>query len=196
MKFLFGIIIIINAISICGVCQEKGSNVSKNKVVSQNIDSEKCSENPDALYNRQQILEQLAEILNVSVFADKKYNYEFSVEDEKPKRFFIYDLTETSNKGTSLDCVKLKNNHIYHFAPIKKRYSFSHIVVLENGNLKVFKSINCKGKGDILEDVINYASAKLKDDKNKDEILNRVRNYRKYGIYYSVDAPNLQCKSS
>ena len=118
----------------------------------------------------------------------------FDVKDERPLKFTIFDLTEISNKGTSLsDCVKLKNNHVYHFAPIQKRYSFSHIVILEDGVAKVFRSINCKNKGDSLEDVISYLSQKLKDNSDKQKILDRVKNYRKYGIYTTVDTPYLEC---
>jgi hypothetical protein len=156
-----------------------------------------CLPNSESLYDRRQILNQLAEILNKSVPEDRTIlgRKGYHVNDEgRGVGFFIYDLTNPSNKETTLrDCIEFKNNHIYHFAPISKRHSFSHIVVLEDGNLKVFKSINCKDKGDSLEDVINYVSLKLKDDENKDEILNRIKDYRKYGIYTTVDTPNLQC---
>ena len=77
---------------------------------------------------------------------------------------------------------------------MEKRYSFSHIGILEDGSLKVFKSINCKGRADSLEDVLAYLIEKLKDDKNKQEIISRVKNYRKYGLYTTVDTPTLECK--
>ena len=58
---------------------------------------------------------------------------------------------------------------------------------MENGKLKIFKSINCKDRGDKLEEVIAYLNQKLANDKNKDEILERVKNYKKYGKYFKMD---------
>jgi hypothetical protein len=184
MKYFISAALLIITISTAAICQ------------TQTVQDTKCAENPDSLYNRQNILEQLAEILNESVPEFKKiYKNGFHVKNEKPIKFFIFDLTDTSNKGTSLDdCVKLRDKHIYHFAAISYGYSFSHILILENGNLKVFRSINCKDRGDSLEDVLNYLSQKLKTDKNKGEIISRVKNYREYGIYYSVDIRSLRCQ--
>jgi len=143
--------------SISGVCQKSEPKKGNGKPAIEGIENQRCSENPDPLYDRQKVLEQLAEILNVSVFGTRKDDFVFGVKVEKPLKFTIFDLTETSNKGTPLgDCIKLINNHIYHFAPIEKRYSFSHIVILEDGAIKVFRSINCKGKGDSLDDVLSY----------------------------------------
>lgn len=195
MKNFFWVTVIIVSVSISGVCQ-KGKPEPKNvNGIGEPYETGKCSENPDALYSRQKTLEQLAEILNISVFGTKKDDFVFDVKDERPGRFTVYDLSEPPNKGIPLGkCINFLNNHVYHFSPMQKRYSFSHIVVLEDGNLKMFESINCKGKGDSLEDVISYLNEKLKEDKNKDDILNRVRNYRKYGIYTTVDTPTLQCK--
>jgi hypothetical protein len=66
-------------------------------------------------------------------------------------------------------------------------YSFSHIIILEGGNLKVFRSINCRDRGDKLEGVIEYVTLKLAGDENKHEIIDRVINYRKYGRYVRMD---------
>ena len=58
-----------------------------------------CSENPDKLYNRQIILEQLADILNESVPEYVKVgNPRFAVKNERGNLFFVYDLTDPSNK--------------------------------------------------------------------------------------------------
>jgi hypothetical protein len=107
--------------------------------------------------------------------------------------FFAYDLTDTSNKGTSLNCVDFKNNHVYHVAPHYIPFSFSHIVILEDGNLKVFKSINCQNSKDSLEDIVTYLSQKLKGDKEKDEIIRRVKDYRKYGLFKTTDDTVVRC---
>src|SRR5262245_61970180 len=173
MKSLCWVIVIIVSVSISGICQSQSreSTARKEKIAIERTENQRCSENPDLLYDRQKILEQLAEILNVSVFGTRKDDFVFDVKQEKPLKFTVFDLTDTSNKGTSLsDCIRLKNNHVYHFAPIQKRYSYSHIVILEDGAIKVFRSINCKGKGDSLEDAISYISQKLKDNTDKDII--------------------------
>ena len=195
-SFLWGMVLIIS-VSITGICQKVKHKTNNVNGIGEPFETGQCSENSDALYNRQQILEQLAEILNISVFGAKKDNFKFEVENERPRRFTVYDLTEPPNKGIPLGkCINFLNNHVYHFSPMEKRYSFSHIVILEDGNLKVFKSINCKGRGDSIEGVLEYLNRKLGNDKNKTKIINRVKNYRKYGIYTTVDTPNLQCKSN
>lgn len=162
----------------------------------QNLSVKRCIENPDRSYNRHQVLERLAQILNQSI---PEYAHVFGngfyVEDERGVGFFIYDLTDPSNKGTPLyDCVDFRNDHIYHFAPIRQHYSISHIVILEDGRLKVFKAINCRESRDKLEDVISYVTRKLRSDKHKDEIIDRVRHYRRYGFYTKVDDSSLTCQ--
>src|SRR5215207_10842214 len=157
MKNVFWVTVIIVSVSITGVFQ-KGKPEPKNvNGIGEPYETGKCSKNSDSLYDRQKILEQLAELLNISVFGTKKDDFVFEVKNERPARFTVYDLTEPPNKGIPLGkCINFLNNHVYHFSPMQKRYSFSHIAVLEDANLKVFKSINCKGKGDSLEDVIGY----------------------------------------
>lgn len=150
---------------------------------------EKCQENPDILYNRQNVLEEIAGILNEAIPEYGKMYSGFRVRDERAILFFVHDLTDPSNKQTGSkdkQCVNFINNHIYHVSPLSYMYSFSQIVVLEGGKLRVFKSINCLV--DKPEDVIRYLSAKLAGDKNKDAIIERVKNYRKYGRYYRVCA--------
>ncbi len=195
MRSFVLIMVVLAVVSIAGISQNGPPKTGQEKSSTETTQDQRCSDNPDAVYDRKKILEQLAEILNVSAFGTRKDEFEFYVKNERPRKFTIFDLTDTLNKGTPLsDCIKFKNNHVYHFAAIQKRHSFSHIVILEDGNLKVFRSINCKGKGNSLEDVISYLNQKLKDDKDKQSILSRVKNYRKYGIYTTVDTPNLECK--
>lgn len=178
-----------------GISQIKRGNLDKNKKLSGQNMTEKCSPNPDNLYNRQQVLEQLAKILTISIPEYQQFDSSgFYVENERGKNFFVQDLTDTSNKQTLQSCVNFINNHVYHFAPIYLPYSFSHILILEDGNLKIFKSINCVGRGDALEDVINYLNQKLKNDRNKEEVISRVKNYRRYGIYFTIDDDVLRCQ--
>src|SRR5690606_37719196 len=120
------------------------------------------------LYNRGNVLGQFADVLRSSVSEEVKeqLSWQFFVEEERANGFFIWDLTEPSNKQTSLlERVEFKNNHIYHFAFIDAPFSFSNIAILEDGKLKIFKAINCKGKSDSLQDVVAYLNGKLKNDK-------------------------------
>ena len=195
MKIICSLTWMILSDSITGICQKTKPEPDDVSGVFERVDTKRCAENPDALYTRQRILEQLAETLNSSVFGTRKEDFRFVVENERPREFTVYDLTEPPNKGLPLGkCISFLNNHVYHFSPMEKRYSFSHIGILEDGNLKVFKSINCKGRADSLEGVLAYLDEKLKDDKNKQGIISRVTNYRKYGLYTTVDTPTLQCK--
>jgi hypothetical protein len=160
----------------------------------------RCPANSDKLYNRERILGKMIEILNTSVpdYTPKDPGF-YITRFGEAGGFFVYDLTDISNfdiASEQLKCVNFINNHIYHFAPTQGHYSASHILILENGNLKVFKSINCRDSSDQLENVISYLEPKLKDDKNREEILVRLKNYRKYGSYITSDYPNYYCKDS
>lgn len=163
----------------------------------------KCEPNQDNRYNRVEMLEKLGTILDETMIS--YYNAKYRIKkksaknpkfviDERPNGFFVFDLTDTSNTGKPLgECIEFKDNHIYHFSLIHLPYSFSHIAVLEGGTLRAFKAINCKD-GDSMEDVIRYINQKLKDDKDKDQILDRVRDFRKYGIYNTIDDDSLRCQ--
>jgi hypothetical protein len=179
----------------------KEARAEGNKTLSQTNTIERCSANPDSSYNRQQVLKQLAQRLNstASFFHNAKYlkkkeMHLATVKDERPVGFSVHDLTDDSNTGTPLgQCIEFKDSHVYHFSLIFTPYSFSHVAILENGQLKTFKAINCN-KGDRLEDLINYLNQKLKDSDEKAEIINRVRNYRRYGIYAATDDSSLRCE--
>jgi hypothetical protein len=94
-----------------------------------------------------------------------------------------------------LERIEFKNNHVYHFASIDSPFSFSNIAVLEDGKLKIFKAVNCEGKGDSLEDVIRYLNDRVKQDPRRNEIINQVRNFREYGVYVSDnDLSKPQCE--
>lgn len=164
---------------------------------------EKCRADPEPRYRRQQILEQLAGILKQSM---PKYPIYYSLLhsdwEGKKLRFFVYDLTEPKNihpepkkRGSNVDfsCIRFVDNHVYHFAPFFIPYSFSHIVFLENGELKVFKFLNCEGKGDSLDDVVAYLNQKLNDNRQKNEVISRVKNYREFGHYFTVDDTAVRC---
>lgn len=185
-NIMFFILVFLAVVSVNS--QKKNSKLTENKITSWK--SKQCSENSDSLYNRQKVLEQFADILNSSIPEFKELNtFAFSAENEKPIGFGIYDLTDPSNKYlNNNDCINFVNNHIYHVFPFTHDFSFNHIVILENGNLKVFKSINCKDRGNSIEEVLDYLNQKLFDtEENKKQILERVTNYRKYGEYARMD---------
>lgn len=165
--------------------------------------SKKCTPNLNNQYNRLETLERLGGVINQTAvdYYNAKYkikktitNPKFVQKDERPIGFFVYDLTDTSNKTAPLgDCIDFVDNHIYHFSLIHTPDSFSHIVFLNNGELKIFKAVNCEN-GDKIEDVINYLGEKLKNDISKDEILDRVKHYRKYGIYGATEGGTPLCE--
>lgn len=147
-----------------------------------------CSANSDNLYDRKKTIKQFGKVLNKSIPENVWGKYGATENGNSPTGFFIYDLTDISNKDiTSTGCIEFKENHVYHFAPFDNAFSLSHIAILENGKLKIFKSINCKDRGDRLDGVIAYLNQKLANDKHKDEILERVKNYKKYGKYFKMD---------
>jgi hypothetical protein len=160
----------------------------------------KVPENLDKLYARYGVLDYFGNVLVASISEEtwERLFQHFFIEDSRGNGYFVWDLTEPSNKQTSLlERVEFKNNHVYHFALIDAPYSFSNIAVLEAGKMKIFRTLNCEGKGDSLKDVIAYLNKKLKNDKNKNEIVKRVENYRKYGVYATfngLSAP--QCRGA
>jgi hypothetical protein len=155
----------------------------------------RCPPNPDPLYNRSQVLNELADILNRSIPEYSEANPKgFYTDNENGIDFFVVDLTNPSNKNVLLgDCVDFIKGHVYHVAPPQAPYSLSHIVILEEGRLKVFRSINCPDRGDRLEDAIKYVSALLANDKKRNQIINRIRHYKRYGYYYSMDHASFIC---
>ena len=164
---------------------------------------QECRPDPDPRYRRPQILDQMAGILKLSIPKDAiLYSMLHSDWEGHKLRFFVYDLTDPNNihpeankRGPILDasCIRFLDHHVYHFSPFFIPYSFSHIAFLENGELKVFKVLNCEGKGDSLDDVVAYLEQKLKDDEQKDEVISRVKDYRKFGYYFTVDDTYVRC---
>lgn len=112
--------------------------------------SPRCTKNRDKLFNRRDVLEQFAAILNASVPEFERENgFKFYVKDERAGAFGVHDLTDPSNVDSrhSDGCIEFLDGHIYHVFPSLNTYSFSHIIILEGGNLKVFRSVNCPGRG-------------------------------------------------
>jgi hypothetical protein len=195
MRITWSAIILIGSLSLTGVCQADQKNQLRNtEMVGQNS-IEKCPVNPDPLYDRKGILERFTDVLNESAPGFKKYEDRgFYVKDEKPQQFFIFDLTDPSNKSApSSGCINFLNKHIYDFAAIYIPFSLSHVAILEDGKLTLFKAINCENSKDSIDAVIMYVERKLHLNDN-DEIIQRVRDYRKYGEYSTVDDLVIRCR--
>lgn len=167
------------------------STISSPREHSCEIRFKECSNNSDDLYDRQVLLKKLDNTLKESIPAYAQF----------PSRgFFVWDLSDPANKyipgqyAQGDAGIRFINNHVYHFAPIEFIFSESHVAVLEDGHLKVFKSINCKDSSEHLTDVINYVKKRLKKNPNLEELLTRMRNYRTYGFYMNTDSPRVPCE--
>ena len=154
------------------------------------------------LYNKDEVLTELNSILNSSVPEYKSINeMGFSNTDEGVTiGYTIRDLTDTTNVNKRTpddmgDGIKFVENHFYHFVPVIMSMSYSHIAYLEDGNIKVFKSINCIDKGDDFDEFIAFAKTKLKGN---NDVLKNLKNYRDFGEYLIEDnygmTVNCKCK--
>lgn len=143
----------------------------------------------DGKYNRKKVFIEFANTLNLLIpewGIEKKGFYV----NEKCQLIgsFIWDITDTLNKETTLnECIALREGHVYHFSPMRKTYSYSNIAILNNGQVRIFKAINCPEKGDKIEDVIQYIKDSVSSIPDQSELLNRLKDYRKYGVYLRVD---------
>lgn len=151
----------------------------------------KCSRNSDPRYDRKAMLEKFDSTLKSSIPAYANF----------PLRgFFIYDLSDPKNKYIPSEyvkadeCVDFINHHVYHFAPIDLIFAESHIAVLEDGEMKVFKAINCKDNPETVSDVVKYVNERLKKTSSREKLLTRLSDYRKYGFYFNIDSPRTPCE--
>jgi hypothetical protein len=154
-----------------------------------------CPPNPDGKYDRVKVLQQLIVALNDSIPEYTKFfPAGFGLKGDRPRAFFLYDLTDPSNTESNGGCTNLIEHHVYHLSPSASMFSFSHILFLNNGSIKVFKSINCAHRGDSLSDVLKYLDSNLPNDDSKRQVIERVRKYREFGHYWFVDDPDLRCE--
>lgn len=161
----------------------------------------KCPSNPDKLYERKEVFRTLVDVLNESAPDFKHYEANgFYVQDERPRYFFVFDITDPSNgcadpsqKPTPhVRCINFVDGHIYHFSATYIPFSLSHIAFLEKGKVRVFRSINCGNPDKNLQGVVSYAKDKLKLN-DADEILLRLKDYRKHGHFWTVDETAIRC---
>jgi len=164
-----------------------------------------CSINSQEGYDRNLIFERFNSELNGSI-PDFKIIIEGgfkTTDDGVPVGYTVYDLNDPNNfskkiPDDSINNIVFKEGHFYHFSPVIMSLSFSHIAYLEKGNIIIFKSVNCLDKGDSFKDVLSYANEKLKNNPKKEDIMNRLKNYRQYGDYHIEDnyGMKINCKCS
>lgn len=107
--------------------------------------------------------------------------------------YFIFDLVDTLNfqkssfKGNAKRRVYFKENHIYHFSSIYFGVSYSNIAILYKNKIELFQAINCKESKQNIESVIRFVNSMPFHASEKAQLIQRLRNYRKYGDYFAYD---------
>jgi hypothetical protein len=150
------------------------------------------------IYDDNKILSKFDSILNNDIPIYQKINPKGFSHNSKGEIFgySIFDLTDTLNSSMKLnDKINFFDQHFYHISPVLMYMSYSYIIYLENGKIKVFNRINCLDEGDDIDKVLKFANKKL--DKDEYHVLLNIKNYRKFGQYYSSDnygaRPNCKC---
>ncbi len=146
--------------------------------------------------DEENFLNIMASTLNKNIPKYKRIYDEkgFYIDNGHPKGFFVYDLVDTDkNSYPTTKVITINKNGIYHFAPARYNLSFSHIAVIKDGKMKIFSYINCNKKGDNIDDVIEFIEKS--NFKYNEAILEQVRNYRDYGMYFQTDPQSyIECK--
>ncbi len=140
------------------------------------------------------LLSEMANKLNNNIpeFKEQFDPKGFYIRKDKPVNFFVYDLIDTTaNEYPNTQRITPKDNGIYHFAPVRFRYAFSHIGVIIDSEMKVFSFINCNDQGHSLNEVIAFVRDKQRfSDRDIDNLIN----YRHFGKYYATDSQtNVLC---
>lgn len=74
-----------------------------------------CPTSIDSKYSRDFVLRELASLLNKGIpeFRQENDSLGFNVENGRPTNFFVFDLTEITNKSYPYEnCVEFKSDHI------------------------------------------------------------------------------------
>ncbi len=158
-----------------------------NKLNNTNIDI--YIPNIDSNYNRQEVLEEFALLLDTLQFNINNYvtAVKYFTIDEFQESFFVYDLVDTTNyayRKYDNKYIQFIDTHIYHFSSSLYRLSISNICILNEGELIIFKAINCKNNINSLEEVLECIDTLYQNNSQKQEIIERVKNYKKYGFYF------------
>ena len=177
-----------------------GSSNNHNKITKKIQNPNCCSDDlNDSPYKNEYVLNEIVKTLNLLIpdYYISKEGKGFYITDEcRISACNLWDMVDTLNQRKDYDdCVILKEGHIYHFAPMENICSFSSIAVLKNGKVKIFKKVNCpENGGDKIDDVINFIRSYLPINKETEEIIKKVRNYRHYGYYINTDYDLFYCR--
>lgn len=127
-----------------------------------------------------------------------KSNYgknKFYVRDGHSGQFNVVDLTDTLNISRAWEKINFKKGHVYHYFPNKYEYSISNLLYIdETGNLFFYQALNCDN-GFKIENVLIELNERLPNDSKKNQTLENVKNYRKFGKYLkSGYGSNIKCE--
>ena len=146
-------------------------------------------------YDRTYILSQFVLTLNEQkkkCFGDNYGN--FSIENDYAYGFFVYDLFDTTNyEEPNEKKVDFIENHIYHFSSYDYSLGISCIGFLNEGELIIFKAINCIREGDNINDVIQYIDSVGVNESLSRELLFRLKNYKHYSYFIKYDQYSHPC---
>ena len=124
------------------------------------------------------VLASIEHILNLSLPGHKFSNYK-----GVPVRYFIVDLSDTTNVGKEIpddnnDFVRFVDGHFYHVVPSLRYISYSFIIYFDHQIRKVFSRVNCGKKDNTITDVLAFAKKKLHGHDDEKTVLERIINYR------------------
>lgn len=175
--------------------------VSLTSLLNNNCGSNTYTKSKD--YNRNEVLKEFNIVLNelapeYSTIIEGGFS---NTEEGVPIGYSIYSLNDPNNYSKvpyEDNNIIFMEGHFYHFAPVLRLISYSQIAYLENGNVKIFKALNCLDRGNSIYEVVEFANEKLKGHSNKAEIIERIKNYRQFGRYHSEDihSTRVNCECS
>ena len=148
-----------------------------------------CSQQKNAVYDRDEVLKEFEIELNTAIPKLMEFDgIGFSHSKKGTKRYTVYDLTDTTNAGRSQmnnksEEMLFKEGHFYHFSPVMGSTSYSFIAYLKYGEILTFKYVNCPGVKDDIDDVLEFAKQKKIDLST----INNIMNYRNFGRYVWMD---------
>ncbi|HEY9046891.1 MAG TPA: hypothetical protein VIN08_13400 [Ohtaekwangia sp.] len=154
------------------------------------IDIAACCQDTIAGRSKKEILNVFADVLNGLVpNYNRTYTKGFHVNNAcRLEGVFICDFVDTLNvERTYNECIKFLDGHIYHFSAIENESSYSNIAIINGEDLKIFRALNCPGKGDKVEDVVRYVKNSMTGIISNEALIQRILNYRQYGIYVMED---------
>lgn len=125
--------------------------------VTKRIENQYCiRSNCAEISNKNLILDSLAEFLNQTI--DNR-NTDYSTKNGNPIEFAVVNLQDSILSIYNPLC--LTDNSIFAFGPVRKKYSYTSILIMHNGSMNIFKFVNCPNKGTSISEVKDFL---LKND--------------------------------